>query len=183
MTTLPILTIVVVAFFLITSKSFESSWSYKWAGIHPDIKDSVLAVQNYGSITSGAVGIAARTPQIYHTKRWILKNASVPELQRLKNYPNGVVQAIAYEGLIKRQPKQAYELVSEALRDSSSRLEFHSGCFGFQMSTGHYLLENVIHISSDTNLVEKDTYKIYGFSTSELSELRNRHEELLNGFY
>ena len=99
---LPISTLggVVLIFFL--SFGCESVNFFNWQGIRPEIRDTVKLIEQYGSVTSEAVGPAGKTPRQWYRRKWLMKNATESELRKLIDYPNGVVKATAYEGLIRK---------------------------------------------------------------------------------
>ncbi len=118
-----------------------------WKEIRPEIIDTIKLIEDNGSVTSGVVGINAKTPQQWHRRKWLIKNASEEELMKLINYPNGAVKATAYEGLIRKSNLDNYDLIIQALNDTTTFFNYKSGCIGMPMMIGEYLVENVISIS------------------------------------
>ena len=130
---------------------YHPRWIFDWEGIRPDIRDSVLFLDKYNRITSGGVGIAAKTPKQWYTRLWILRNANVGELESLKKYPGEAVKATAYEGLLRKDSCDNFSLLLEALQDTSSFVHYQSGCLGEAFMLGEYLLGKVMSVVISDN--------------------------------
>lgn len=144
---LPLGTLLIVGILFLLSVYFEPNKTYNWKGIRPDIRDTVKSIEKYGSVTSGSVGINSQTPQQWHRRKWLMKNANTNELKNLLGHPNGAVKATAYEGLIRNKNSNQYELIYQALNDTTSFVYFQYGCVGHPMLMGEYIMENLISIS------------------------------------
>ena len=143
----PVTSITIISILICISSTYKPAWIYNWDTIRSAIKDSTQHLESYGSITSGIVGYSGITPQQYHRRHWLMNTATEDELMQLTTYPSGVVKATAYEALLKKSSTRKFELLTNALSDSTSFLYFESGCEGEIMILGEYLMENVLYIS------------------------------------
>lgn len=141
---LPVLSILIIGIFIILSISYEPHWSFKWSGIRDNVKDSVGVLRKYGYITSRGIGLDGDTPFQYHTRLWLMKNASFSELMLLKEYPHNIIRTIAYEGLLKRKHQNSKELIFEALNDSTTFFLYKSGCSTYDLFLPEYIAKRVV---------------------------------------
>ncbi len=175
---LPILTIVGIGIITVISSSYDESWTYNWNGIRRNIKDSIK-VADYSGMTSGAVGPSGRsTMNEVKRRRWIMNKATISELLKLIEYPSGTVKAIAYEGLIRNKNfKQKTDLILQGIQDADYLIDYQSGCLGWNMEIGEYLIRNVLMID-DQILYPPGSINDYGISELDkekiLTEFRNR---------
>ena len=145
---LPILTIFIVVILYFLSFSYSQKWNFNWKGIRPEIKDSIKSLDEYGEITSYAVGYSGRTPNQWHRQNWILKNVNREEFLKLIEYPSGTVKAIAYEGLLRDEKfDQKFDLINKSLNDTLTFVHYTSGCIG----TGFMLSDYVINFVGNIN--------------------------------
>jgi len=82
-------------------------------------------------------------------RKWIMKNATESELQKLTNYPNGTIKAISYEGLLKKKEitnNYKCDLMIRAIRDTTYQVSYQSGCLGWERSIGEYLIQDILRI-------------------------------------
>ena len=143
---LPLGTLVIVGLLYFFSISYDPSSNYKWNGIRPEIKDTVLLIKEYGGITSGSVGNSGKTPQQWYRRHWFMKQVKEKELLKLMEYPNGTVKAIVFESLIRKGQQDNYKLIVKALNDTSHFLNYQSGCLGETIMIGEYIVQNVLYI-------------------------------------
>ncbi len=165
---LPILSIIGIGIITVISSAYEKSWTYNWDGIRGNIKDSIKSIE-YRSITSGIGGNGRSTIDEVLKRRWIMNKATESELLKLIEYPNGTVKAIAYEGLIrKRNFKQKTELILQGIHDTNYQVSYQSGCEGWNMEIGEYLVRNVLMI--DSQIAPYPPELINDFAISELDK-------------
>ncbi|WP_298346705.1 hypothetical protein [uncultured Algibacter sp.] len=165
----PILTIIGIGVITAIVSNYEPNWSYNWNGIRKEIKDS-LQIAELRGITSGIGGMGASTKNEVDRRRWIMKTATESELLKLTEYPNGIVKGIAYEGLLRKKGfSNKTELTLKAIRDTTYQIDYQSGCLGWNMGIGEYLVQNVLLIDDeippperlpDFGLTEMDKEKI-----------------------
>lgn len=109
---------------------------FDWTGIRTEVKDTILNLYNDNyDLTSHGVGEAGRTPNQWYRQNWIKKNLTFEEAQLLKKFPSSKVKALAYAQSIKKKPKLVTQLMKEALQDTVTFIEYHSGC-----TSRYYLL-------------------------------------------
>lgn len=128
--------------FLLLSFTFSHNYvnNFNWNGIRTNVKDSIIAFEKYGSITSKYVGYAGKTPQQWYRQKWLNENLNENELIKLTEYPNGTVKGIAYWNLFKNKKVDKKELFEKALNDTLAFVHYQSGCLG----TGFMLSEFVV---------------------------------------
>lgn len=174
---LPIGTLAIVGSMLFLLSTYESNWTFNWNEIRPEIRDTVKLIENYGSVTSSVVGINAKTPQQWHRRKWLMRNADEKELRLLIDYPDGVIKATAFEGLIRKPNSRKYELITQALNDTTTFFDYRSGCLGFPMMLGEYVVENIIPVSDKMPPLSPNQILRYNLSKEEIAniiELYNR---------
>jgi len=174
---LPIGTLAIIRLVFFFSSAYEPNWTFNWEEIRPEIRDTVKLIEDYGSVTSGVVGIDAKTPKQWYRRRWLMKNASTEELKKLKSYPNGAVKTTAYEGLIRMSNSDKYELMIQALNDTTTFFNYQSGCVGFPKMIGEYLAENVIPISDRVPPLPPERMVKYNLTEEKILNLRKLYNE------
>jgi len=137
---LPVFTIAAVSFTLYFSEAYHPSWNYDWQGIRPEVRNTVYLLEDQWAIFSYLVGYAAQTTPQWYRQRWFMKNATTKELQKLISYPNSIVKTLSYEGLLRRKPKDHFNILSEIMRDTT-RIDYLSGCIGNNIAMNEYLVE------------------------------------------
>ncbi|MBD10012.1 MAG: hypothetical protein CMC68_04540 [Flavobacteriaceae bacterium] len=167
----PILTIIGIGIFAITTSFYEKSWFYDWDGINYQIRDSILVAQ-YEGISSGSVGISPRKPKQFDRRHWSMKNATVSELQKLTEYPNGTIKTIAYEGLIrKKEFDKKTEFTIKAIKDTEYPIEYSSGCVGTPMYIGEYLVDFVLLINDESPPLPNGLKNQFNLTQNEIESI------------
>lgn len=116
----------------------ETNNNYSLDGIRNEIKDSIKVSELNGT-----------------TSRWVRKNATESELLKLTEYPNGIVKAIAYEGLLrKKEFAQKTELIFRAINDTTYIIDNQSRCV-MNVNIGEYIVQNVLLIDDEIPIPEK----------------------------
>lgn len=116
----------------------ETNNNYSLDGIRNKIKDSIKVSELNGT-----------------TSRWVRKNATESELLKLTEYPNGIVKAIAYEGLLrKKEFAQKTELILRAINDTAYIIDNQSRCV-MNVNIGEYIVQNVLLIDHEIPIPEK----------------------------
>tara|TARA_R110002012_G_scaffold321209_1_gene548156 strand:- start:1237 stop:1830 length:594 start_codon:yes stop_codon:yes gene_type:complete len=174
----PIVTIIGIGIVVVLSSFYEKSWIYDWNGIRQQIKDSVK-VAEYGGISSGVVGIAAKRPKQFDRRVWIMKNATESELLKLTEYPNGTIKSIAYEGLIRKPEfKNKTDLILKAISDTEYPIEFQSGCVGTNMNISEYLVDFVLYIDDKSPPSPIGFENTFGLSESERNKILAEYRKI-----
>ena len=177
---LPIGTLAIVGVIFFLSSAHEPNWTFNWQEIRPEIRDTVKLIERDGRVMSGIVGVSGKTPQQFHRRKWLMKNATKDELTKLIDYPSETVKATAYEGLIRKENSDKYKLINQALNDTSTFFNYQSGCVGFPMMIGEYLVENVIPISDRVPPLPPEKVIEYNLSEMEIRNLRKLYNERIN---
>lgn len=147
---MPFIAVMAIGAVMIFSSMYEKSWLFNWNGIRAEIKDSVQTAEYWG-ISSGIVRDSGVKPKQFDRRHWIMKNATIQELLKLTEYPEGTIRVIAYEGLIRKPDfKNKSSLALRAIKDRDYRIEFYSGCQGMDMYIGEYLIEFVLYIDDNS---------------------------------
>ncbi len=155
----------------VLSSFYEKSWTYNWNGISEQIRDSIK-VAEYRGISSGIVGIDARKPNQFDRRHWIMKNATVPELLKLTEYPNGTIKTIAYEGLLRKEEfENKTELILKAISDNEYPILFQSGCVGTKMNISEYLIDFVLFIDDKSPPPPIGFENNFGISKTERNKI------------
>tara|TARA_R110002072_G_scaffold294963_2_gene465569 strand:+ start:371 stop:958 length:588 start_codon:yes stop_codon:yes gene_type:complete len=179
---LPIFTIIGIGVFTVLSGFYEESWSFSWKDIRAEVKDSVVVAEKRNYLSSGYVGEAYERPNEFYTRKWITENATIDELLKLTEYPNGVVRAIAYEGLLNnRDFKRKKELILKSLKDTLYPISYASGCIiGMKRNIAEYIIKDITEL--DTTLPppppNPNGFVRYDFELSE-----NDKKEILKEYY
>ena len=163
----PILTILGTGILFAYSSFFENKWTYNWSGIRQNIKESVIMTENQG-LRNGIVGLNYQNPYDTNSNRinWIKNNATEAELLKLIEYPNGIIKALAYEGLIRNENfENKTELILRAINDKEYDIMFFSGCMSSSITIGEYIINYVLSINDNQPLLIG-----YNYSTIELSK-------------
>ncbi len=176
---LPIGTSAIAGLVFLLSIVYKPNWIFNWQEIRPEIRDTIRLIEKCGHVTSRTVGYAGKTPQQWHRRKWLMKNATKDELTKLTEYPNGTVKATVYEGLIKKENSDKYKLLKQALNDTSTFVMFQSGCLVRPKMIGEYLAENVIPISDRIPLPPGNEIENY-LSEMEIANLRKLYKERLD---
>ncbi|AHM59262.1 hypothetical protein D770_04975 [Flammeovirgaceae bacterium 311] len=177
---LPIVTFMIVGLLFLYSSN-EPRLFYDWSGIRQSVKDTVINIADHGGVTAAIVGFDTVTPQQYHRRTWLIKNTTLNELTILRNYPNGAVKAMAYEGLIRRDSTHRFEILMRALQDTTTFFNFQEGCLGEWTMLSEYLVDRVLQLHIDITYPPPpppDGY-IHSFSDEEMNEIKNRYRELV----
>lgn len=174
----PIVTIVLVGLLASFSSAYRLSWSFDWQGIRPEVRDTVLQIEDSGFVSSGVVGIAGKRPQQWYRRNWLKRNAKEKELIKLLDYPDGAVKATVYESLLmRRTAKEGVELLSKALNDTTTFFYFQSGCIGDVVMLGEYLVENCVRISEEQPSPINTFLDLDDFSNEERDHLYQLYQK------
>lgn len=134
----PILTIFGIGIIAAIFTTSETNDNYNLDGVRKEIKDSIKISELRGT-----------------TSRWIRKNATKSELLKLIKYPNGIVKAIAYEGLLrKKEFAQKAELTLRAINDTTYIIDNQSRCL-MNVNIGEYIVQNVLLIDDEIPTPER----------------------------
>jgi hypothetical protein len=131
--------------FLLLLFTFSHSYvnNFNWNGIRANVKDSIIAFEKHGSITSKYVGYAGKTPPQWYRQNWLNENLTEKELSKLTEYPNGSVKGIAYWNLLKNEKVSKKELFEKALNDTLAFVHYQNGCLGTGFMLGEFVVSFV----------------------------------------
>ncbi|WP_236554557.1 hypothetical protein [Flavobacterium sp. 9AF] len=147
------------------SFSYEKSWSYNWEGIRENLKDSI-SLYRTNSITSGVGENGSDFSFEVERRNWIMKYATIKELEKLSLYPDGTIKAIAYEGLLRNKLYfKKYDLILKILNDEDI-VAYQSGCLGYTISLRDYFMDYVLQLNPERSF-EFTTNLGFGLSDEE----------------
>lgn len=110
-----------------------------------------------------------------------MHHATESELLKLTEYPSGTVRAIAYEGLIRKKGfNQKTELILEAFRDTEYEVDYQSGCLGWRMTLGEYLMRNVLFIDDQIPPPPSEFINDFGISEFDNGKILAEYRKLKN---
>lgn len=171
---LPVLTILIVGVLYFLSYSYSPKWNFNWKGIRPEIKDSIKSLDEYGEITSNAVGYSGRTPNQWHRQHWILKNANKEEFLKLIEYPSGTVKAIAYEGLLRDEKfDHKFDLITKSLNDTLTFVHYSFSCGGTAFMLSDYVINFIGNINNELPPTNIKDYPKLNLSKKQLASINN----------
>ena len=140
----------IVVSFIYFIISYEKEDYFNWSNIRPDIKDSILSIELSNTLHSQVTGYSGTKSEQYIRQEWIVKHASIYELQKLKTFPSGAIKALSYEALIKQQQANRTQLLEEVLNDTSSFLGYMCGCEIRPLLLSEYIFEYAFSINNFT---------------------------------
>ncbi|XLS28323.1 hypothetical protein ACJD0Z_14085 [Flavobacteriaceae bacterium M23B6Z8] len=168
---LPLTTIVFSCLIMGFVSNYKVTWAYDWQGIRANLKDSVLMAAKQPVYFSNIEKQGIR--KLIERNFWIQSFATKEELLKLKEYPNGMVRTLAYDGLLKREDfHQKAELLKEALNDTLYFTHTVTGCLGETMLIGEYLMNFRLRINKNLPPPPKN------FSAPQLRLSKAEKEEL-----
>ncbi len=174
----PILTILFVGVISVVSADYDEDWSYNWIPVRKAIKDSIQ-VSKFRGITSGIGSMGVSTQKEINRRRWIMETATVSELVKLTEYPNGTIKAIAYEGLLRRKTfTQKRDLTIKAIKDTTYLVDYQFGCLGTRMKIGKYLIQNVLMIDKNVPLLYEVPISNFGLSELDKEKILSEYKNL-----
>lgn len=176
---LPLIVIAFATAILPYTLFYSPSWLYNWDGIRAPVKDSVEALAQTNFISSGIYGIGGGTPKTYHSRRWIMGKATIEELEKLTTYPGGVVKATAYEALFRKGQVDAWQLMQSALNDSTTFVEYVSGCEGEYLMLSEYFMNHVLFLDKESPnyyIKRADGLQQWGLTDNELAEIDSLYQ-------
>ncbi len=169
--------LMMICIFIYLTNSYKPKWVYNWSRIRSQIKDTIQLIEDYGSVTSGIVGVGGTTPLQWYRRRWLMKNATEMELLRLTGYPDGVIKATAYEALIRRGSGNRLDLLFMAITDTTTFFNFQSGCISETVMIGEYLIEYALHLHHGQPPSVAESRKS-GLAKAELKQIDELYKEI-----
>jgi hypothetical protein len=123
------------------AEAYHPKWQFDWNTIRSEMIDSIRFVERHG-IGSTCEGFSCRVSRSLSTRKWLQKKLTDEELMHLKNYPNGRVKAMAYEGLLKRSNINHFSLLREVIVDNDYGVDIPAGCRRAYLLLSDYLFEH-----------------------------------------
>lgn len=136
-----------VAMFSIVVLFISARQHFDWTGFRPEVKAKIQLIQNYPGLVSKVTGIAGKTSTRWYHQEWIKRNLSSIEAELLLEHPSGALKALAAEHLLRRPETDVYELLKMSLNDTTSVIHYQSGCVGWPMLLGEYLMVEVAFLA------------------------------------
>ncbi len=186
---LPIMTFIVIGIFFYFSNAYRPSWTYDWTGIRAEIKDTVKLIEDYGGVTGYIVGYNCVTPRQFYRRIWFMHNANEFELLKLTDYPHGAVKSTAYEGLLRKKSCNSFQIMTKSLNDTTTFVEYSSGCLGTTKMISEYLMEEVLYLD-DSPPQPEGFYVQFNLTKDEIRNIKaiyklriSKKDEYINKYY
>lgn len=177
-TLLPFVAIIGIVIVIAFVSNYEPKRSYNWNEIRTEIKDSI-EVAEIRTITSGFGGMGISTIREVNRRRWIMKNATVSELMKLTEYPNGNVKAIAYEGLLRKEEfTNKTELVLRAIKDTLYPVYYQSGCIVTRREIGEYIIQDILMIDERIHTLPPEMSNEFGITENDKQKILLEYKKL-----
>jgi len=114
---LPMITIILVGFTIGLSTFYNKKNSFDWKDFRRQIVDSIqvspMAFHQFGYGESGYSSGSKRL-------KWIARNASISELNKMIEHPNTTIKLTGYLGLLKKEKyPETKEILMKSLQDTS----------------------------------------------------------------
>ena len=166
-----------------TSSTSNKSWAFNWAGIRPEVRDSILLFERRGTIHIGLTGYAAKESKQYLLYLWLRRNTTQKEMLQLLNYPSPCVKAVFYASLIRRKNNLSKKnLLMNALNDTTDTFYFFpGGCEGTAVFIGEYLIEYTLGYDARSPLGNSyffENIKILNLSTKDVELVLEKYNAL-----
>jgi len=158
------------------STFYHPAWSYNWKGVRPELKRVVLDISNMR--LSSELFTRKSGSSKSRDKAWLMKNATRSELEKLMSYPNGVIKATAYHGLLIRNDTDASEVLKMALSDTTHFIFLDGGCVSHPKMVGEYMMEDVLGIGYLRPPPIQSPLKRFNLTRTELEELKVLYNDL-----
>ncbi|EDP95801.1 hypothetical protein U8527_11810 [Kordia algicida OT-1] len=176
----PLITILGMTLLILCSSFYNKEWYFDWSGIRPQIKDSIEVAKYYG-IDAKYVGYANRKSNQYDRQRWLMKNATRQELEKLTTYPDETIKAIAYKGLL-RDPSitrnDKFSIVLKVFKNHPEYIYYTRGCVAERMELSQYLMENVLLENFIFDPDNRKFHKGFNFTAAQEQHLLNKYYTL-----
>tara|TARA_R100000789_G_C3006361_1_gene150172 strand:+ start:432 stop:1028 length:597 start_codon:yes stop_codon:yes gene_type:complete len=137
---IPLFSVGIILLLFIYSFSHNQINDFNWNGIRKEVKDSIIAFEKYGGLTSEFVGYAGKTTEQWYRQNWLNENLKEGELSKLTEYPNGSVKGLAYWNLFKNEKVKKRKLFEKALNDTLAFVHYQSGCIGTGFMLGEFVV-------------------------------------------
>jgi len=147
---------------------------FDWTSIRNNVKDTILAIEKHGEVTSKFVGYSANLSPQYNRAKWFMAKASKDELIKLMNYDNSTVKAYSFKALLKQGDDNIYNYIINSYYEDSI-VYIQNGCIGQDIPIFNYYIKLI----SPPYLKEELANNMLKFSHSQRKEL-NRLIELYN---
>ncbi len=145
---LPIVSLLLVIILIVFLSGYRDTWLYNWSNINPQIKDTVKSIHKYHFLPSEKVKKSGERLLQYNRIKWFVNNANEYELNKLTNYPSGVIKAITYKTLINRQVDNAFEIIVKAINDTTHFVYVDFGVYGYdECMIGEYIIRYVFNLN------------------------------------
>jgi len=154
-------------------------YDFAMENIRQEVQDTTYAIQEYGEIDSEWVGDGASTTEQWYRRKWLIKNATNEELLRLTEYPNDVVKAIAYEGLLRNDTINQFEIAKKGMLDSSVLILYVDGCMGDYYIMAEYIMDIVFEFYYYGEKEEEKYHMKTNLTTIEKQSLCDLYEDIM----
>ncbi|MBX2969801.1 MAG: hypothetical protein KF803_10565 [Cyclobacteriaceae bacterium] len=113
--------------------------------VDENLKDTLRVILHEGQLKSEKTGYELNTSPQYYRVNWVIKNSTSSDLESLIQSENGMLKAIGFKGLYRRQEKNWYNHLINIMSDTTSYLYYKEGSLGETMKVSEFCLRKVIH--------------------------------------
>lgn len=166
-----------IAMFSFTGLFVSAKHHFDWTGFRPEVKAKIKLIHDYEGLVSQVTGVAGKTSVRWQHQEWIKRNLTRAEAHLLLEHPVGALKALAAEHLLSRVETDVYKLLKMSLNDTTSVIYYQSGCVGWPMLLGEYLMVEVTFLAEQAPPPPPGRGLTYNeLSEGEIRELRRLYK-------
>lgn len=143
---LPMFSVITVGFLLALGITYDYEKANAWRGIRPEVKDTMLALVDYGDLNYQSLAYYASLSPQWSRIQWFVNYGTRSEMLKLSNHPNPGIKKVAYEAMLKRGYIN-YDLILKSFQEPNLELSYMEGFIPKQIFLGDYLMNQVLKIS------------------------------------
>lgn len=171
---LTLVSIIVLSCFTIVVSWYSETWVYNWKGIRKEIKDSVQMC--FDNRILDCFEESKYTHLHMQRRMWIMKNAEITELEKLTEFPDGSIRAIAYEGLLRNEKYPAKkDVLLKAICDTTPFWSYYPST-----DIASYLLFSVMQADTERPPIWNKKRETFGMNPQEMAEVVDKYYEHCN---
>jgi len=189
---IPALVLILFFYTMNFTSTFRTSMKMDWTGISQPIRDTLGSFTIYED-EKYVFEFDRKDKSIENRKmQWVLKNATMDELEKLTDHPHGMIKTLSYLKLMYSDFPNKFELLNKAFKDSTTFVYVRGGCSGNDFLLSEFLNDHGLFLNDRTlrPLPPKGHYNKFGLSRKEvylLSELLtnqiDKKDKYLKNFY
>lgn len=146
---IPFLVIVGSGIILLCSALDYRQYYFDWTGIRPETKILVETLAKSRDIDGHRIGYAAKISKQWDKQRCFARETTTAEMEKLKYYPADNIRVLAYKSLWRRNKTDGLykgQLFAEAIVDTTTFVDYMSGCEGQLFMLSEFLVYQVMEM-------------------------------------